>query len=206
MEIVVFTSASEIPRARAFSSSISSWYCGSSLRPLARTLSSSGRWYARSRNLSRAAIRASWPRPAWSCRYRSKPVALPSSSTAGGAKANTRASMKRSKCFCARSARANTLFSLPSRSSHGLSMMKAMPELCPRPAKLKPVTVNTELTAADSSFSRYSRIWSTTFCVRSEVEPAGVCTWANSTPWSSSGRNAVGMRANSQTMPAMITT
>ncbi|MNZ66602.1 hypothetical protein D3C78_848310 [compost metagenome] len=85
-------------------------------------------------------------------------------------------------------------------------MMKAMPELCPRPAKLKPVTVNTELTAADSSVSRYSRIWSTTFCVRSEVEPEGVCTWANSTPWSSSGRNEVGMRANSQTMPAMRTT
>ncbi|MNC24610.1 hypothetical protein D3C75_726670 [compost metagenome] len=130
-------------------------------------------------------------------------MALPSSSTAGGAKANTIASRKVKKCCWARWARANTLFSFE-RSSQGLSMMKAMPELWPRPAKLKPLTVNTDDTVSASSLSRYSRIWSTTTCVRSALEPAGVCTWAKSTPWSSSGRKAVGMRMNSQIMPTMI--
>ena len=38
----------------------------------------------------------------------------------------------------------------------------------------------------------------------SAVEPTGVCTWAKITPWSSSGRNAAGMRMNSQIMPAKI--
>ncbi|MCY1293142.1 hypothetical protein D9M70_423900 [compost metagenome] len=84
-------------------------------------------------------------------------------------------------------------------------MMKAMAELWPRPAKLKPVTVNTDCTVSFSSSSRYSRIWSTTAWVRSALAPDGVCTWAKSTPWSSSGRKAVGMRVNSQPMATMIT-
>ncbi|MOA27661.1 hypothetical protein D3C78_1485480 [compost metagenome] len=135
-------------------------------------------------------------------------MALPNSSTAGGAKANTMASRKVKKCCWARAATLNTLLSAL-RSSHGRSMMNAMPELWPRPAKLKPVTVNTEFTASPSppslpGRSRNSRISSTTTWVRWDVEPAGVCTWANSTPWSSSGRNAVGMRVNSQIMPTTI--
>ena len=85
-------------------------------------------------------------------------------------------------------------------------MMKAMPELCPRPAKLKPVTVNTDFTVSFSSSSKYSRIWSTTAWVRSALAPDGVCTWANSTPWSSSGRKAVGMRVNIQAITPRITT
>ncbi|MDT4871562.1 hypothetical protein FQZ97_1066960 [compost metagenome] len=105
----------------------------------------------------------------------------------------------------ARCARSNTLVPAAVRSAHGLSMMKAMPELCPRPAKLKPVTVNTELTTSCSSVSRYSRMSSTTAWVRSALDPEGVCTWANSTPWSSSGRKAVGMRVNNQAMATTIT-
>lgn len=206
MDTVLLMSARDTPRALAFSSSISSLYCGSSLMPLGRTRCSAGFCAASMRNLLRAWSRTSWPTPAWSWRNRSKPVALPSSSTDGGAKANTIASLKLKKCICARLASSNTLFSPPGRSSQGLSMMNAMPELWPRPAKLKPVTVNTELTEELSFSSRYSRIESTTTWVRSALEPGGVCTWANSTPWSSSGRNAVGMRVNIQIIPATITT
>ncbi|MNP18976.1 hypothetical protein D3C76_1114830 [compost metagenome] len=196
-------SAMVTPRALARSSSMVSWYCGSSFRPLGRTALSILLCAALARNWLRASMSFAWPTPPRSWRNTSKPVALPSSSTAGGAKANTIASRKVKKCCWARWARANTLFSWE-RSPHGLSMMNAMPELWPRPAKLKPLTVNTDETVSASSLSRYSRIWSTTTWVRSALEPAGVCTWANSTPWSSSGRNAVGMRANSQIMPTTI--
>ncbi|MNT18783.1 hypothetical protein D3C72_1540000 [compost metagenome] len=206
MDTVLLMSARDRPWARAFSSSISNWYWGSSRRPLARTRLSTGFFAASSTNWSRAAFSASWPMPPRSCRKKLKPVALPSSITAGGAKAKTIASRKLKKCFCARWARSNTLWPSAVRSSHGLSMRNARPELWPRPAKLKPVTVNTEFTVSFSSSSRYSRIWSTTAWVRSALAPDGVCTWANSTPWSSSGRKAVGMRVNSQPMATRITT
>ncbi|MNC40794.1 hypothetical protein D3C75_895280 [compost metagenome] len=91
-----------------------------------------------------------------------KPVALPSSITAGGAKANTSASRKPKKRCWARCASSNTPCPGSLRSLHGLRLMNAMAELCPRPAKLKPLTVNTELTTSPSSSSRYSRICRTT--------------------------------------------
>ncbi|MNR13300.1 hypothetical protein D3C85_1296970 [compost metagenome] len=146
-------SAMVTPRALARSSSTVSWYCGSSFRPFGRTAERILLCAAMPRNWLRASISLSWPTPARSCRNTSKPVALPSSSTAGGAKANTIASRKLKKCCWARCARLNTLFSAE-RSPHGLSMMNAMPELWPRPAKLKPLTVNTEATVSASLSSR----------------------------------------------------
>ncbi|MNT09327.1 hypothetical protein D3C72_1441060 [compost metagenome] len=70
----------------------------------------------------------------------------------------------------------------------------------PRPPKLKPLTANTEVTASFSSVSRYLVASSMTALVASAVAPAGVWIWANKMPWSSAGRNAVGMRVNSQPM------
>ncbi|CFP62707.1 Uncharacterised protein [Bordetella pertussis] len=92
------------------------------------------------------------------------------------------------------------------RSFQSRSLMNRMAAFCPRPPKLKPLTANTEATDSFSSSSRYLTAASMVAWVRSLVAPAGACTWANRMPWSSSGRNAVGMRMNIQAMPSRITT
>ncbi|MNT07306.1 hypothetical protein D3C72_1420050 [compost metagenome] len=81
-------------------------------------------------------------------------MALPSSCTAGGAKAKASESRKVLNFAWARLVRSNTLVASPSRSLNGLSRMNARPELWPRPAKLKPFTVKSELTILPSSLSR----------------------------------------------------
>ena len=79
-----------------------------------------------------------------------------------------------------------------------------MPVFWPLPLKLKPCTVNTDsmLPASLSVKCLLSR--STEAWVRSEVAPTGACTMFISTPWSSSGRNPVGVRRNIRpaTMPS----
>src|SRR5258705_491561 len=74
------------PRALAFSRSIAIRYCGSSSSPLGRTPASRGSFAARPRSSLRACISAAWPSPPLSMSSKSNPVALPSSSAAGGAK------------------------------------------------------------------------------------------------------------------------
>ncbi|MOA22909.1 hypothetical protein D3C78_1435040 [compost metagenome] len=64
------------------------------------------------------------------------------------------ASRKPKKRICARLARSKMPCPGSPRSAHGLRPMKAMPELWPRPAKLKPVMANTERTVSFSSVSR----------------------------------------------------
>ncbi len=80
------------PCAPAFSQSTSSRYSGTSSMPLGRTFASRGSCAAMPSNWLRAAIKASWPKPPRSCNWKSNPLAVPSSRTAGGAKAKTIAS------------------------------------------------------------------------------------------------------------------
>ncbi len=86
------------------------------------------------------------------------------------------------------------------RSSQSVSLTKAMPAFWPMPAKLKPCTLSTDSTYSDS----FSRKWFSSAridsMVRSWVAPTGVCTIAISTPWSSSGRNELGVRMKASTI------
>ena len=181
-------SATETPSAPAFAWSMSSWYSGTSSWPLGRTPTRRLSCAAMPRNWLRAAISASWPRPARSCSCTLKPLEVPSSSTAGGTKANTIASLICENAPMARPAIDFTSCPGAWRSSQGSRLTKPMPMFWPWPAKLKPATVKIERTLP-FSFSRY---WCSTFfstsTVRSWVAPAGRMTWVNITPWSSSGR------------------
>ena len=192
--------------ARAFSSSISIWYCGSSDKPLGRTMASCGVCAAMPSIWLRACINTSWPTPPLSCRKKSKPVALPSSTIAGGITGITIASFnwltnpqvrpcKAFRCWCGLV-----------RSVNGFSSTNSKPEFCPRPAKLKPFTAITLLTV---SFSFSNKCWVTacsTWSVRAAVAFGGSCTCTNKVPWSSSGKKAVGMRANNATSAASSST
>jgi len=89
-----------------------------------------------------------WPRPPRSSSWKSKPLACPSSTTAGGAKANTMALRILENSPMARPARAVTRRSARSRRCQSLSLMKENPEFCPRPEKLMPEMVNTASTAS----------------------------------------------------------
>ena len=132
---------------------------------------------------------------------KSKPVTLPSSITEGGGTTNSMASRTvLRKWALARAATARAFRLAAPRSSQSRSLMNRMDAFWPRPPKLKPLTANTEVTASFSSSSRYLVASSMTALVRSAVAPDGVWIWAKRMPWSSSGRNAVGMRVNIQAM------
>ena len=80
---------------------------------------------------------------------------MPSSGIAGGAKAKMKASLICISAPIARPATALALSPAP-RWSHSLSLMKAMPEFCAEPEKLKPCTENTDSTAFFSLFRKWS--------------------------------------------------
>ena len=144
------TSAIETPSALAFAWSMSSWYSGMSSWPFGRTATRRLSCEAMPRNWLRALISASWPTAPRSCSCTSKPVALPSSITAGGAKAKTIASRICEKAPMARPVIGLTLRSGRLRNSQSLSMTKPMPMFWPLPPKLKPATVKIERVASFS--------------------------------------------------------
>ena len=122
-----------------------------------------------------------------------KPLEVPSSVTAGGAKAKTIASLIWLKAPIARPATAFTESSSP-RSSQSLRFTKAMPAFWPEPPKLKPCTVKIDLSAVFSFSMKCFSTFFITSMVRSCVAPTGAFTIVKSEPWSSSGRNEVGRR------------
>ncbi|MNG07776.1 hypothetical protein D3C84_910940 [compost metagenome] len=81
-------------------------------------------------------------------------MALPISRIAGGTKAITVASLICAKRALARLATLNTSWPSSARTLQSLSTTSDRPEFCPRPAKLKPLTVSAEFTSAPSSSSR----------------------------------------------------
>ena len=169
--------------------------------PFGRTPCSTGLLAAAPSSWLRAASSFSWPTPARSINMKSKPVTLPSSITEGGGTTNNMASRTvLRKWALARAATARAFRLAAPRSSQSRSLMNRMDAFWPRPPKLKPLTANTEVTASFSSSSRYLVASSMTALVRSAVAPDGVWIWAKRMPWSSSGRNAVGMRVNIQAM------
>ena len=89
----------------------------------------------------RAATSRSWPMPPESTSSRSKPVALPSSCTAGGTTAKIRPSPYCWKNLDARAVMPKARLSLPLRSSQSLNGMKAVPVFWPTPPNEKPFTV-----------------------------------------------------------------
>ncbi len=97
------------PRAPALSQSTSTRYSGTSSMPLGRTLVRRASFAAMPRSWFRASISFWWPRPPRSRSWKSNPVAVPSSITDGGGKANTRALRILAKTLVARSAMAFTL-------------------------------------------------------------------------------------------------
>ena len=133
-----------------------------------------------------------------------KPAAVPSSGMAGGANANTNASLMPASAIIARPATALMPSSSDSRSLQSLSVTKAMPLFWPLPPKLKPCTLNTDSTVSFSFSRKCCSSFSIDCIVRCWVEPTGVCTWANSMPWSSAGRNELGRRMNSSPITTSI--
>ena len=125
-ESVVLTSASERPSADAFCPDRSR--CGIAAHRRGHwgaPRSATAPWPRAPSSWLRACISASCPAPLRSCRNMSKPLAVPSSSTAGGAKAKTIASRHLANCAMARPATALTLLWLPLRSSNGLRLHEA---------------------------------------------------------------------------------
>ncbi len=180
------------PSVSALCASICNWNSGVSSWPLGRTATRRGSCESVPSSWLRACISAAWPRLARSCSIRSKPVALPSSATAGGAKAKTRASRMVAKNPKALATTPLTLSASPLRSFHGRSLTKAKPMFWPLPAKLKPATENTPLTASFWSTRKWCSTWRSTSSVRALVAPGGSCASTNSVPWSSSGRKPTG--------------
>src|SRR5690606_7161919 len=123
-----------------------------------------------------------------------------SSGMAGGEKAKMTASLTWLSAPMARPATALALMSSASRSLQSRSLMKATPLFWPRPAKLKPWTLNTDSTESFSSSRKYCYSFMMDSMVRSWVAPTGAFTMENRTPWSSSGRNEPGTRMNSRIM------
>ncbi len=91
-EMASLTSASDSPSAPSFSLSMSSLNCGVSSWPFGRTAVRAGFLAAMASNWLRASSSLSCPTPPLSWSSKSKPVALPSSRTAGGMKAKAMAS------------------------------------------------------------------------------------------------------------------
>ena len=141
------------PRAPAFCQSTSIRYSGQSSSPLGRTRVNLGSLAAIPRSWLRAAISPSWPRPPRSCNWKSNPLALPSSMTAGGVKAYTLALWICENARMALSATAPALSSGRLRSFQSLSLIKAIPIFCPRPAWFWPLIVRMHSTAS-FSFTR----------------------------------------------------
>ena len=116
--------------------------------PLGRTATRPGSFISAPSSWLRACISAAWPRLARSCSIRSKPLALPSSDTAGGTIAKTVALRIFDSVSIARPATAAAFSSGRTRSPQGLSFTKAKPAFWPLPAKLKPATEKIESTAS----------------------------------------------------------
>ena len=102
-------------------------------------------------NWSRAALSASWPAPAVSCRYISKPLDWPRPGSTGGASAMTWPSRIFEKAPIARPAMADDVWPLPVRSEKSFSFTKAMAAFWPLPLKPKPTAAKTSSTLAFSS-------------------------------------------------------
>ena len=81
---------------------------------------------------------------------KSKPVAVPSSIMAGMLNGKTMASLIWLKATVARLMMDSTLFYRRCALPQGFRLTNAIPEFCPRPLKLKPLTVKTLSTLAFS--------------------------------------------------------
>ena len=148
---------------------------------------------------------ASWPRLARSCSCSSKPLALPSSVTAGGVKAKTLASLIEARAFWTRAATASARSRASVRSSHGLKRTQATAAFWPREPKLKPAMERTDSIDSFSSVSRWVEMRASTCLDCSMVLPGGrmACTYIS--PWSSCGRKPVGRRLKSPASAATST-
>jgi len=107
---------------------------------------------------------------------------VPSSSTAGGTKANTIASRI---CWNAPIARrATDATSVPGavRTLQSFMPTKPSPMFWPPPAKLKPAAVKIERTLSFSFSRKCCSTLRSTLLVRSWVAPAGSVTCVNNTP------------------------
>ena len=85
--MVLWMAETGTPKAPAFCQSTSLWYSGTSSKPLGRTRTNLGSFAAIWTSCLRASISAWCPSPARSWSMKSKPVAVPSSITAGSEKA-----------------------------------------------------------------------------------------------------------------------
>ena len=92
---------------------------------------------------------------------------------------------------------------LPLRSAQSLSEMKPIAMFCPEPAKLKPETLTKFATSSFMEVMTPLAIASVA-SVRSLVAPGGSCAMTMSAPWSSLGKNEVGMRVYSHSAPTVI--
>ena len=178
---------------RPGTSSMSSLNCGVSFWPLGRTATRLGFCIAMPRSWLRAAISLSWPSPPRSWSSRSKPLATPSSITAGGEKAKARPSRNLRKGPHGPAGDGRRAFSSGlCRSFQSLSLTKASPMFWPRPAKLKPATVITPSTVFFSS-SMKVLLHLPDHLDGSILGRSGrQLDLADEKPWSSSGRKAVG--------------
>jgi hypothetical protein len=84
--------------------------------------------------------------------------------------------------------------------------MNAMPVFWPTPAKLNPDTVNSESTLACSVSRKWCSTVLATSTVRGSTAPDGKVQIANAMPWSSLGRNPVGIRNTSHAIAPTIPT
>ncbi len=118
----------------------------------------------------------------------SKPVAVPSSVTAGGGNAKIIASRMPESARIALLATAWARSSGRLRRSQSRSLTKVMPWFWPRPAKPNPEMFMHDSTASFWSSRKWRRTFVWTSWVCSSVEPTGSWTWVMMEPWSSSGR------------------
>jgi len=175
------------PSAPAFCQSTSTRYSGTSSMPFGRTLVRRLSWKAMPRSWLRASISLWWPSPPRSSNWKSNPVPAPSSTTAGGGKANTRALRCWENAAMALPATAFTLRSDRFLRFQSFSLTNTMPLFCALPEKPIPEIVIIESTASFSLSRKCFCTALTTSWVCSMVEPDGNMIWASIMPWSSSG-------------------
>jgi hypothetical protein len=187
------------PARLALSRSMSSCSCGASSRPSGRTCVSTGLWPPAPSSWLRAASRASWPRPARSCRRKLKPEAGPVRESAAGSAGKMKASrmpIRRAEGAPGQGLRRTAG---PVRSAQSFSVTKASAAFWPWPEKLKPSTPT--MLCTSGCLSMKPSTCCITSSARSCVAPGGSCTLTSRLPWSSLGRNEVGRRRYTTTAP-----
>ena len=134
------------------------------------------------------------------------PFVMPRPGIAGGMNTFHDGSGIVASIFCRRSTIAAADWSLPGRFAQSLRSTISMHWFSPRPPTIeKPVMVST-LRTSGTSLRSFSTARSDTSRVRSRVDPSGISRAANTTHWSSSGRNDVCVERNICTVSITVST